>query len=90
MSNLLPQYSDLGGLKLPDFLFQFSNEAASIQVVQSVPVQSTAVQLASEKIHSREDLSVFFTIGIIVNAVMVVAFVVWGFKQWKKNDTTEK
>jgi hypothetical protein len=55
------------------------------------PLEETlSVQPAAEKKHSREDLSVFFGIGMTINIVMIVAFVVWGIKQWKKHDTSEK
>lgn len=80
MSNLLLQVNSLDRVTVPGFLVQSSSESVSIQPVQSV----------SEKTYSREDLGIFFGIGITVNVVMVVAFIIWGIKQWKKHDTSKK
>ena len=80
MLNLLPPYNVTDELKLPDFLVELSNGAVPVQVRQAVP----------EIQHDREDLSVFFGIGMAVNIVMIVTFFIWAVKQWKKNDTTKK
>ena len=38
----------------------------------------------------REDLSAFFTVGIIINIVMVTAYFVWAFKQWGKTGARDE
>ncbi|GMQ89410.1 MAG: hypothetical protein BMS9Abin09_0890 [Gammaproteobacteria bacterium] len=32
----------------------------------------------------REDLTVFFTIGVIANVLLVTVFLVWAVGQWRK------
>ena len=80
MSNLLPKYNSMIGPAVSDFPVQLSTETVPTLPVPSVPDETDA----------REDLSVFFGIGMTVNIVMIIAFVVWGVKQWKKNDTTKE
>ncbi len=81
ISNLLPQYDGLDELTMPGYLLQSSSISTPGQLVHH-PV--------AERKHSREDLSVFFGIGITINVILVVAFFIWAFKQWKKNDTSDK
>lgn len=78
MFDLLPQNSVKTELKIADVSFQTSSETSMNQQVQSVP----------EINHDKEDLSVFFGIGMIVNIVMITSFFIWAVKQWKKNDKT--
>ncbi len=35
-------------------------------------------------------LGAFFTIGLIINLVMIATFVFWATGQWKKNNKTKK
>jgi len=30
----------------------------------------------------------FFTIGIVINVVLITAYFIWAYKQWKKPDRT--
>ncbi len=78
MFDLFPQYSVKTELKIADVSFQTSSETSMNQQVQSVP----------EINHDKEDLSVFFGIGMAVNIVMITTFFIWAVKQWKKNDKT--
>ncbi|GEM_PF-3174808 len=34
--------------------------------------------------HGREDLTAFFTIGVVIDVLLVVAFLVWAVGQWRK------
>lgn len=77
VSNLLLVYSEQAALNSPMIS---TGDALTVQQVQSV----------AENEHPREDLSVFFGIGMTANIIMVVAFVIWGIKQWKKNDIDKK
>lgn len=77
VSNLLSSNSELTAQSLP-----------AISKENVLAIQSE--QPVSEDIHSREDLSVFFGIGMTANIIMVIAFVIWGIKQWKKNDANKK
>ena len=72
--NMLPEYN-LHNLPM------LSSKAA-------LPVQS--VQSTASKENETDDLSVFFGIGMTINIIMVIAFVVWASKEWKKRDTSEK
>lgn len=53
-------------------------------------VGMAATTVFPEPVREREDLSVFFAIGIIVNLTMFVALVVWGYRQWNKNNADEE
>lgn len=53
-------------------------------------ISTQAIQPVPEGMYSREDLSVFFSIGIVINIVMVIGFFVWAVKQWRKHDSSEK
>jgi heme/copper-type cytochrome/quinol oxidase subunit 2 len=33
-----------------------------------------------------DPLIVFFGIGIVINVVMITAYFIWAYKQWKKSD----
>ena len=49
-----------------------------------------STQVVVEQKHAKEDLSVFFGIGMAVNIVMIVAFIVRARKEWKKHEVTKK
>jgi hypothetical protein len=34
--------------------------------------------------HAREDLTVFFSVGVVLDVLLVAAFLVWAVKQWRK------
>lgn len=34
--------------------------------------------------HEREDLTVFFSIGVLLDILLVTAFLVWAVRQWRK------
>lgn len=57
---------------------------------QEDAVSTQTAQPSAEEKHSREDLSAFFAIGMMLNIVLVIAFIVWGVKQWKKHGTSKK
>ena len=80
MVDLLAQNSIKTELKMDDVSFQESTEAS----------KSQHVQLAPDVQHDKEDLSVFFGIGMTVNIVMITSFFIWAVKQWKKNDVIKK
>ena len=37
-----------------------------------------------------DPLIVFFGIGIVINVVMITAYFIWAYKQWKKTDKQNK
>ena len=80
MFDLLPQSSIKTKLNGEDVLLLASNDVST----------SEQIQLAPEVDYDKEDLSVFFGIGMIVNIVMITSFFIWAVKQWKKNDTKKK
>ena len=80
MFDLLPLNSINAELGSDSFLPEMSNNVLVSEQVQSAPGIK----------HDKEDLSVFFGIGMVVNIVMITAFFIWAVKQWKKNDTKKK
>jgi hypothetical protein len=38
----------------------------------------------------REDLAVFFTVGVVINIVMITAYFIWAYKQWGKTGTRDE
>lgn len=61
------------------------NTAESISAGSALVVQAEQPAPAFEV--ERDDLTTFFTIGIVINLVMITAYFVWAFKQWKKAGT---
>ena len=48
-------------------------DAKTVQPTQSAPV------------HKGEDATMaFFAVGMVINLVMITAYFIWAFKQWKK------
>ena len=80
MFDLSSQYGIKADLDVEGFLIQSSANTLSNQ----------SVQLTQSVQHDKEDLSVFFGIGMLVNIVMITSFFIWAIKQWKKNDTKKK
>lgn len=80
MFDLLPQNSIKTELNVADASFQASAKTSMSQDVQSAP----------EVVTGKENLSVFFGIGMAINIIMIVSFFIWAVKQWRKNDTNKK
>lgn len=47
-----------------------------------VPVSPIIIRPEREK---NTELVGFFAIGVVINLIMVTAFFIWAFKQWKQN-----
>lgn len=60
-----------------------SFSAGSTQAVQS---EQPAPVFEPE----REDLTMFFSVGIVINLVMITAYFVWAYKQWGKTGTSDE
>lgn len=80
VSNLLHGYSDYVELIISASPVLLSNDALPIQSVQPV----------ADVKHAREDMNVFFAIGVTINIVMIIAFVIWARKEWKKHNTPKQ
>ena len=37
-----------------------------------------------------DSMIVFFGIGIVINVVMITAYFIWAYKQWKKSDKQDE
>jgi len=48
--------------------------------------QPTAVH----KVEQNEPSIGFFAIGMVINIVMISAYFIWAYKQWKKTDKQDK
>ena len=79
-SNILKGYSGYDGLVASNASIRLSNEA--------LPTQSMAP--VTESRPAREDMNVFFAIGITINIVMIIAFVIWARKELKKHGASKK
>jgi len=55
---------------------------AAVNGEQSTLPATVAHELSPDE--GREDLSVFFTIGVIVDVLLVTGFAVWAVGQWRK------
>ncbi|HHJ17457.1 MAG TPA: hypothetical protein ENJ80_12245 [Gammaproteobacteria bacterium] len=65
-------------------------------VAESVAADDTAVTVVPAPVSpdpgaqtailegGREDLTVFFSIGIVVDVLLVTVFLVWAVRQWRK------
>ena len=80
MFDLLPLNSVKAELGSNSLLPKTSNDVLLSEQVQSVP----DIQ------HEKEDLTVFFGIGMTINIVMITSFFIWAVKQWGKNDEKNK
>ncbi len=60
------------------------------QPLVEVTLAAEPTSNTTEHDYQRDDLSVFFGIGIVVNLTMFVVLVVWGYRQWKKQDERKK
>ena len=38
----------------------------------------------------RDDLTTFFTIGAVINIVMITAYFIWAYKQWGKTGARDE
>jgi hypothetical protein len=66
--------------------------------VAGVPVPATgtiasastaSAALETQAGDGREDLTVFFSIGVIVDVLLVTAFLIWAVRQWRKTGKQE-
>jgi hypothetical protein len=46
----------------------------------------TEQPVADSPPEQKDSLVVFFGIGIVINLVMITAYFIWAYKQWKKTD----
>jgi heme/copper-type cytochrome/quinol oxidase subunit 2 len=37
-----------------------------------------------------DSMIVFFGIGMVINVVMITAYFIWAYKQWKKSDKQDE
>lgn len=79
MTGLMSQNKVYDVVPSPGFLIQ-----SQVEVPTSVSEQALLES------HTREDLSVFFGIGMTLNIVMIIAFFLWAARQWKNNDKRKK
>ncbi len=78
--NLLAEYSGYNQQKMPSLPMQSSKDILSVQSVQPI---------AEEK-NTDDGLTVFFGIGMTINIIMIIVFVLWATKEWKKRDASEE
>lgn len=50
------------------------------------PDESNAHVERKKVLTEKRELGAFFTIGLIINAIMMTTFAIWAFGQWKQNN----
>jgi len=64
------------------------NTAESFSAGSAIAVHSEQPAPAIEA--GREDLTTFFTVGVVINLVMIAAYFFWAYKQWGKTGTSDE
>jgi cytochrome bd-type quinol oxidase subunit 2 len=49
--------------------------------------EQPAVDIKSEQ---NDSMLGFFGIGVVINLVMITAYFIWAYKQWKKSDRRDE
>ena len=69
-------------------------ESGHMNIPESSPATSTLAvhteQPAPVFEAEREDLSAFFTVGVVINIVMITAYLFWAYKQWNKTGARDE
>ena len=95
---LFEKYAAASSMRMPG---STDNTLLPAQQTEGIPALSATAVTASTGIgqstasvhqheHDREDMSAFFSIGIIVNLTMFTALIIWGISQWKKSNARKK
>jgi hypothetical protein len=63
------------------FLMVAEAGAENAEAVAELPGLAVAGTVAND---GREDLTVFFSIGLVIDVLLVTAFLVWAVGQWRK------
>jgi heme/copper-type cytochrome/quinol oxidase subunit 2 len=45
---------------------------------------------ADSRLEQKDSMIGFFGIGIVINVVMITAYFIWAYKQWKKSDKQDE
>jgi len=45
---------------------------------------------ADSRLEQDDSMIGFFGIGIVINVVMITAYFIWAYKQWKKSDRRDE
>ena len=54
---------------------------------QTSYIEQPAVDSRPEQ---NDSMIVFFGIGVVINVVMITAYFIWAYKQWKKSDKQDE
>ena len=55
-----------------------STDTLTLQSEQPAPVQ---------QVGQNGPTAMFFAVGILINIVMIAAYFIWAYKQWRKSDS---
>ena len=72
-------------MKIAEIL-ESSVKVISLQSGETDPVSTEQ----PDPVNQGEHLYGFFAIGMIINVVMLLAFVIWAYRQWNKKGTGEE
>jgi len=45
---------------------------------------------ADSELEQNDSMIGFFGIGVVINVVMITAYFIWAYKQWKKSDKRDE
>ncbi len=65
------------------------NTNESLSAVNTLEVHSEQLTPVPE-VGQKDPLIVFFAVGVVINIVMITAYFIWAYKQWKKTEPGEK
>ena len=61
-----------------------------VKIVSSKLTSYTEQPTADSRLEQDDSMVVFFGIGIVINVVMITAYFIWAYKQWKKTDRQDE
>lgn len=64
------------------------NSAESFPAASALAVHSEQPTPVIEA--ERDDLTSFFAVGVVINIVMITAYFIWAYKQWRKTGTSNE
>ena len=72
-----------------------SVETGQVKTIESYSAGGSTLAVHSEQPApviemEREDLTAFFAVGIVINIVMITAYFIWAYKQWRKTGTSNE
>jgi hypothetical protein len=58
--------------------------------VSSKQTSYTEQPAVDSKLEQNDSMIGFFGIGVVINVVMITAYFIWAYKQWKKSEKQDE